>query len=181
MKDKLSRPKKSVYTSTKVLREVDRETGEVLSTTEQEHYVEKQDFAGTLTFTKMFFTDLFRIYGLSKGAMVVFIELGGMMRDSDNNIILTAIERKEISDRTGLKTQAIYNATRELVTSGLLKRVVSNVYMVDPNIFAIGNDVKVMSNRKEFARMKAIDMKVRYTAEGREVSVSIQKEGDRDE
>jgi hypothetical protein len=176
MKDKLSKPKKSVYTSIKVLREVDRETGEVLSTTEQEHFVEKQDFAGTLTFTKMFFTDLFRIYGLSKGAMVVFIELGGMMRDSDNNIILTAIERKEISDRTGLKTQAIYNATRELVTSGLLKRVVSNVYMVDPNIFAIGNDVKVMSNRKEFARMKAIDMKVRYTTQGREISVSIEKE-----
>ena len=176
MKDKLSKPKKSVYTSIKVLREVDRETGEVLSTTEQELFVEKQDFAGTLTFTKMFFTDLFRIYGLSKGAMVVFIELGGMMRDSDNNIILTAIERKEISDRTGLKTQAIYNATRELVTSGLLKRVVSNVYMVDPNIFAIGNDVKVMSNRKEFARMKAIDMKVRYTTQGREISVSIEKE-----
>jgi hypothetical protein len=53
--------------------------------------------------------------------------------------------------------------------------------MVDPNIFAIGNDVRVMSNRKEFARMKAIDMKVRYTAEGREISVSIEKEGDRNE
>jgi hypothetical protein len=173
MKDKLSKPKKAIYTTTKVLRELDRETGEVLSTIEQEHHVEKQNFAGTLTFTKMFFTDLFRIYGLSKGAMVVFIELGGMMRESDNNIILTAIERQEISERTGLKTQAIYNATRELVTSGLLKRVVSNVYMVDPNIFAIGNDVKVMSNRKEFARMKAIDMKVRYTPEGRTISVSI--------
>ena len=173
MKSKLSRPKKAVFTTVKEQRELDHETGEILTTREEHHMVTKQDFAGTLTFTKMFFTDLFRIYGLSKGAMVVFIELGGMMRETDNNIILTAIERKEISERTGLKTQAIYNATRELVTSGLLKRVVTNVYMVDPNIFAIGNDVKVMSNRKEFARMKAIDMNVRYTNEGRTISVSI--------
>ena len=175
MKDKRAKPAKAIFTVTNQVSEVDRETGEIITSTEQKHVIAKQEFSGVLTFTKMFYTDLFRIYGLSKGAMMVFIELGGMMRDNDNHIVLTAIEREEISSRTGLKKQAIYNATRELVASGLLKRVVSSVYMVDPSIFAVGNDVKVMSNRKEFAKLKAIDMKVRYTEEGRQISVSVEQ------
>lgn len=176
MKDKRARPKKNIFTDVKEKTGYDIDTGEVVSHSEEKHFVTKEGFSGVLTFTKMFYTDLFRIYGLSKGAMVVFIEIGGMMRETDNNIVLTSIERKEISARTGMSTQSIYNATRELVASGLLKRVVTNVYMVDPNIFAVGNDVKVMSNRREYAQLRAIDMKVRYTDAGREISVSVEKD-----
>lgn len=176
MKDKQARPKKAIFSEIKQKSGYDMATGEVVSHQEEKHIVAKESFAGVLTFTKMFYADLFRIYGLSKGAMVVFIEIGGMMRETDNNIVLTAIERKEISVRTGMSTQSIYNATRELVASGMLKRVVTNVYMVDPKIFAVGNDVKVMSNRREYAQLRAIDMKVRYTEAGREISVSVEKD-----
>lgn len=176
MKDKQAKPKKAIYSTIKEKTGYDTATGEVFAHIEESHFVAKQSFDGVLTFTKMFYNDLSKIYGLSKGAMVVFIEIGGMMRETDNNIVLTAIERQEISQRTGLSIQAIYNATRELVASGLLKRVVTNVYMVDPNIFAVGNDVKVMTNRREFARLKAIDMRVRYTEEGRVVKVSVEKD-----
>ena len=174
MKDKLSKPARAVYQSTVTSRQVDASTGEIISETKEEKHLTKTDGVGHLTFSKMFYTDLFKIYDMSKGAMVVFIELGAMMRDDKNHIIITSIERDILCTRTGLKKQAIYNATRELTASGLLQRVVSNVYMVDPNIFAIGTDPKVLQNRKNFESLKEINMQVKYTKEGRSVKVSME-------
>lgn len=176
MKDKLSKPARAVYQSTVTSRQVDANTGEILSETQEEKHLTKTEGTGHLTFTKLFYTDLFKLYGLSKGAMVVFMELGAMMRDDKNHIIITAIERDVLCARTDLKKQAIYNATRELTASGLLQRVVSNVYMVDPNIFAIGTDPKVLQNRKNFESLKEINMQVKYTQEGRTISVSVKKD-----
>jgi len=175
MKDKYAKPKKVVFEASRISETTDPETGEIVELRRETKAVTRQATAGTLTFTKMFFTDLFKIYGLSKGAMMVFIEMGGMIDDDNNQIILTPVERKQIGDRTNLKKQAVYNATRELVSAGLIQRVVNNVYMIDPNIFAVGTDPRVLGNRKEYESLKKINMRVEYSKEGRKIEVSVEK------
>jgi hypothetical protein len=97
-----------------------------------------------------------------------------MVRDDQNHVIITPVERKEITERTGLKNQVIYNATRELIGSGLLMRVVNGVYMIDPHIFAVGTDPRVLENRRKFNDLRKIKMQIEYSEEGRSISVSAE-------
>jgi hypothetical protein len=174
MRDETSKPPRAIYSSKTTTQQVDASTGEVLTRTDTEKVLTKKDGTGTLTFTKMFYMDLCKLYGLKKSAMMLFIELGGMIDDDKNNIIITPAEREKISKRTGLNTQVIYNATRELVSSGLLVRIINSVYMIDPGIFAVGSDPKVIENRKKFNDLQKINMQVHYTKDGRKIEVSLE-------
>jgi hypothetical protein len=174
MRDLVSKPASAIFSSTERTITTDAATGEILHDAKVIREVTRKDGASYLTFTKMFYADLGRLYGLSRSAMVLFIELGSMVKDDQNQVIITPLERKEITQRTGLKNQVIYNATRELITSGLLLRVVNGVYMIDPNIFAVGTDPRVLENRRKFNDLRKIRMQIEYTEEGRSISVSAE-------
>lgn len=174
MRDLTSKPSRAVYSSVQTTTTTDGQTGEILTQSKAVREVTRQEGVGHLTFTKMFYQDLCRLYGLSRSAMVLFIELGAMVRDDQNHVIITPIERKQITERTGLKNQVIYNATRELINSGLLLRVVNGVYMIDPNIFAVGTDPRVLENRRKYKDLHKISMQIEYTEQGRSISVSAE-------
>jgi len=174
MRDVMSKQARAVYSSLERTLTTDAEMGEILRATEVVKEVTRKEGATHLTFTKMFYADLCRLYGLSRSAMVLFIELGSMVRDDQNHVIITPVERKEITERTGLKNQVIYNATRELIGSGLLMRVVNGVYMIDPHIFAVGTDPRVLENRRKFNDLRKIKMQIEYSEEGRSISVSAE-------
>jgi hypothetical protein len=174
MRDVMSKPARAVFSSTERTLTTDASTGEILQQTQVVKEVTRKEGTAHLTFTKMFYADLCRLYGLSRSAMVLFIELGSMVKDDQNHVIITPIERKEITQRTGLKNQVIYNATRELISSGLLLRVVNGVYMIDPHIFAVGTDPRVLENRRKFNDLRKISMQIEYTQEGRSISVSAE-------
>jgi hypothetical protein len=171
MKDEFSKRKKTLYKSSEKTYVTDPDTGEILTTEETIKNLIKQEDVPHLTFTKMFYRDMGRLYGLSKSAIVLFLDLASMMKDDKNQVIITPIERDLISKRTGLSKQTIYNSTRELVEVGLIVRVVTSVYMIDPNLFAVGSDPAVLANRNAFERIKTINMLVQYSESGRSVSV----------
>ena len=125
------------------------------------------------TGVRMFPENIHKLYDLKKSALTLLLELAGMA-NGDKNIIITPSEREKISKRTGLNTQVIYNATRELVSSGLLVRIINSVYMIDPGIFAVGSDPKVIENRKKFNELQKINMQVHYTKDGRKIEVSLE-------
>lgn len=174
MRDLKSKPSKAVYSSVETTFTADADTGEILTQSTSVKEVTRREGVSHLTFTKMFYQDLCRLYGLSRSAMVLFMELGSMIKDDQNHVIITPIERKDITQRTGLKNQVIYNATRELISSGLLIRVVNGVYMIDPNIFAVGTDPRVLENRRKFKELHKISMQIEYTDKGRSISVSAE-------
>lgn len=174
MRDLKSKPAKAVFSSVQTTYTTDAETGEILAQSTAIKEVTRREGVAHLTFTKMFYQDLCRLYGLSRSAMVLFMELGSMIKDDQNHVIITPIERKEITERTGLKNQVIYNATRELISSGLLIRVVNGVYMIDPNIFAVGTDPRVLENRRKFKDLHKISMQIEYSEKGRSISVSAE-------
>lgn len=173
MRDQFSKPAKAVYSSVETTYTADSETGEVLMKSQSVKEVTRKEGVQHLTFTKMFYQDLGRLYDLSKSAMILFVELSSMIKDDKNQVILTQIERTKIFDRTKLGKQTIYNATRELIKSGLLVRVVENVYMIDPNIFSVGSDPSVLENRRKYENLRRISVLLQYTEEGRAITVSI--------
>lgn len=173
MRDQFSKPAKAVYSSVETTYTADSETGEVLMKSHSVKEVTRKEGVQHLTFTKMFYQDLGRLYDLSKSAIILFVELSSMIRDDKNQVILTQIERTKIFDRTKLGKQTIYNATRELIKSGLLVRVVENVYMIDPNIFSVGSDPSVLENRRKYENLRRISVLLQYTEEGRAITVSI--------
>ena len=176
MKPSIVKPSKSVFSSVETVSIIDKETGEI-ETTEKKKFVTKSDKQECLTFTKMFYADLGRLYNLSRTAMILFIEMSAIMSDVSNQVVMTGDVRKEIMSRIGIKSQAMYNATRELVKSGLLVRVINSVYMIDPNLFAVGTDAAVLSNRERFKDLRGIIMEVKYDQDGRKVRVMVDKDG----
>lgn len=174
MRDVMSKAPRAVFASVETTITTDAQTGEILRQSQSIKEVTRKEGTGHLTFTKMFYQDLCRLYGLSRSAMVLFMELGSMIKDEQNHVIITPVERKEITQRTGLKNQVIYNATRELISTGLLLRVVNGVYMIDPNIFAVGTDPRVLENRRKFNELRKISMQIEYTEQGRSISVSAE-------
>lgn len=174
MRDQLSKPAKAVYSSVETTFLTDVNTGEVITKSQSVKAVTRQEGTPHLTFTKLFYQDLGRLYDLTKSAIVLFMELASMIKDEKNHVILTQVEREEISKRTNLSKQTVYNATRELVESGLIVRIVASVYMIDPNIFAVGTDPHVIENRRKYNELRKISVRVDYTDEGRKISVSAE-------
>lgn len=174
MRDTFAKPVRTLISkSTKTLT-TDVSTGEILMETESLQEVTKREGTPQLTFTKMFYQDLAKLYGLTRSAMVLFMELAAMIKDDKNHVVITVIERKAITERTGLKPAVIYNATSELVARGLLLRVVNSVYMIDPNLFAVGSDPRVLENRRKFNDLRKISMQIEYTENGRSISVAAE-------
>lgn len=174
MRDTFSKPSKALFSSVETTYVADSETGEIVATSEKVRQVTRQDAAAQLNFTKMFYRDLARLYGLSKSSLVLFLEMSALIKDDKNQVIMTPIHRAEIIQRTGLSKQTIYNATRELIEAGLLVRVVVGVYMIDPHIFAVGTDPSVLANRKRYSDIQRISMRLDYTESGRSISVSAE-------
>jgi hypothetical protein len=173
MKPESVKSSKSVFESVETMSVVDGTTGEV-KTTERRKVVTKSDKPDCLTFTKMFYRDLGRLYSLSKTAVFLFVEMAAMMSDASNQVVMTEEIRKEMGQRIGVKPQSIYNATRELTRAGLLARVVNSVYMIDPNIFAVGTDPAVLASREKFKSLKKIVLEVQYDETGRQLKVSAE-------
>jgi hypothetical protein len=173
MKSEFVKPTKSVFESVETMSFVDKETGEI-QTTERRKTVTKSDKDSSLTFTKMFYKDLGRLFSLSRTSVLLFVEMAGMMSDPSNKVVITANVREEICKKLGVQTQALYNCTRELVKAGLVVRIVNSVYMIDPNIFAVGTDPSVLANRKEFQRLRKIVLELQYDENGRQVKVSAE-------
>jgi hypothetical protein len=46
--------------------------------------------------------------------------------------------------------------------------------MIDPHIFAVGTDPRVLENRRKFNDLRKISMQIEYTEEGRSISVSAE-------
>lgn len=175
MRPAVVKPAKSVFSSVETVSIIDKETGEI-ETTEKRKFVTKADKQSCMTFTKMFYDDLSRLYSLSRTAMNLFVEMSAIMSNTNNQVVVTMDVRQKIMERIGVKPQAMYNATRELVKSGLLLRVVNSVYMIDPNVFAVGTDASVLSNRQRFKDLRGIIMEVKYDDDGRKVKVTLEQE-----
>lgn len=167
-----AKPKKSIYT-VRETKDTITDDGEILSTTTVKH-VTKSEGAGSLLFTKMFWNDLGRLYSLKRTEIVLFMEMAALMRKDDNMIFLDGLTRESVSQKTGLSKQVIYNCTRSLVAEGLIIRIASGVYMIDPNLFAVGSDAKILSNRDLFNEKKTIRMTIEYTENGRKTTIGAE-------
>lgn len=174
MKDTISHAKKDIFKIEEMEIMTDFETGEIKASKKKIKAVTKQSTNGVLTFTKMFYKDLASIYSLSKSALIVFLEMGGLMEKDTNLVCLASAEKQSIYERTKISPQTLYNATSELVKCGLITRKMPGLYMINPEIFAIGNDAKVLQNRDEFNRLLSLKMEITYTPEGREVKITGQ-------
>lgn len=145
-------------TTTKIERDSD---GNIISTQEKSHIISKVT-GGEIYFTKMFRDDLGLLYGVSRNAMMVFMEMASKIKMADQQIYMGTIEKREIVERTGIPQASIYNCLSELCKAQLLTRVVNSVFMVNPYLFGTGSDISIIDSRNKWNSHIEVSMMIKY-------------------
>jgi len=145
-------------TTTKVERDAN---GDVTST-EEKNYIISKVTSSEIYFTKMFRDDLGLLYGVSRNAMMVFMEMASMIKMANQQIYLGTIEKREMVERTGIPQASIYNCLSELCKAQLLTRVVNSVFMVNPYLFGTGSDISIIDSRNKWNSQIEVSMMIKY-------------------
>jgi len=124
-------------------------------------------------FVKMFIKDIGKIHSLSGNGVKILIKIAEQMK-SDNRFLTTPSIKKEFSEKLKISKRTVDNILNELVNTGLLEKEATNIYMMNPYIFGVGNENSINFKRVNF-------MKIRYSNQGRTFELGEEKTGDKKE
>ena len=138
--------KNMIYQETKEI--IDHETGEVKSTmklTSIKHEAEP-------SYIKLYLSDICKLNDIPKTGNDVLNELLPLV-NYDNEIILNSTLKKRIYEKIGIKKGSLDNNIYKLTKQGILSRVGSGTYMLNPSIFGRGKwqDIKKLRITWEYS------------------------------
>jgi len=111
-------------------------------------------------FIKMFISDIGRIHCLSGNSVKLLLIVAEKMQP--DGVFYTRKDIKEaIAKNLSVTVRTVNNLFTEIVKSGLLEKEASNIYVMNPYIFASGDEGIVNLKRINY-------MKIRYGDKGRE-------------
>lgn len=143
---------------------VDKETGEIISTTEASSYhVEREP-----DYIKLYLQDVLYLSdmpaSLNATAMALLKRITYANSEYGNCVVLAPIIRESIREELGLKTtQSVSNNINKLVRGNILTRIDTNVYRFNPYLFGRG----------EWADIQSLRLNVEYNLQGRTFSAVV--------
>jgi hypothetical protein len=118
-------------------------------------------------FIKMFINDIGSIHNLSgNGHKLLRMIAIGMQ--SDNRFLTTPDVKLDIAKKLKVANRTVDNLFNEIVRSGLIEKQATNIYMMNPYIFGVGNERSINFKRVNF-------MKIRYSNQGRTFELGEEK------
>lgn len=145
--------------NTSTTRHVDHSTGEVKNETTTNVVRMPQE----PPYVKMYLDDLCHLMQIPH-ALKQTLELLLKKLDYEGFITLSPRFRKQTAERLGIADQTFRNRLTTLCKSGVMRRVATNEYEVNPHYFARGEWRAILERRESFS------MTVKYTSAGREIS-----------
>jgi len=122
-------------------------TGELLSLT-----TEVTDINTVPTepnYLKLYVDDLGLLNKLSGCEVISLIHIAALA-NYDGQVSLPLLVKQSIAEKAGVKIQAVNNATVKLTRKGILKRLGTAVYILNPDLFARGKWREIRERRKAF-------------------------------
>lgn len=100
-------------------------------------------------YLKLYVDDLGLLNKLSGGEARALIHIAAIA-NYDGEIVLPLLIKKRIAEKAEVKVQAISDTIVKLISKGILKRIGSAVYMLNPDLFARGKWRVIREQRKAF-------------------------------
>jgi hypothetical protein len=122
-------------------------TGELLSSTTE--ITDISTAPAEPNYLKLYIDDLGLLNKLSGSEVIALIHIAALA-NYDGQVCLPLLVKKEIAEKAGVKVQAVNNATVKLTSKGILKRMGTAVYMLNPDLFARGKWREIRERRKAF-------------------------------
>jgi len=138
--------------------EVDRQTGEVLSSTS--NVTELRPLPKEPPYIKLYVEDLTRLLGLANSEILLYIAAS---IGYDGIASLSTTRRARIALTCGVSEKTVRNAITEYLRAGVLRRVGRAEYELDPHLFGKGEWADIRERRARF------QLEVQYGEEGRTV------------
>lgn len=139
---------------------VDYQTGEITKETKVDSYKPTPEPA----FVKLYLKDLILVHDLPKTCYKILLEIAKKM-NFDGEIIINEYLKEKMAKSLGYKrSQTISNAITQFVSKGLLKRVGTGAYLLNPYLFAKGTWTDIAKIRAE-----NLDLQIRYTDDGKRI------------
>lgn len=139
-------------------RVVDDLTGELLSMTTATTDI--NTVPTEPNYLKLYIDDLGLLNKLSGGETRALIHIAAIA-NYDGEVILPLLIKKRIAEKAGVKTQAISDTIVKLINKGILKRLGTMVYILNPDLFARGKWREIRERRKTFQSITT------YTPDGK--------------
>ena len=90
------------------------------------------------------------LFRLSKAEYFTLVAIAFMANPYTNMAIIRKKEREQIGEKTKLNERTISNSLSKLSAAGLLKKVTSGLYMVNPNVIVCNQD----ATKAEITKMR---------------------------
>lgn len=150
----------------KIIREtteniVNHETGEVTETKS----IKEKNISREPDYIKLYIADLIKLNDLPKSTSNILYSLLRNMT-YDNEIIIIASLKRKISKELNISVETINKAVQKLNKNGIITRIDSGLYSVNPYLFGRGswNDIRELR------------MKVVYNKDGRFINTEVDKQ-----
>jgi len=108
-------------------------------------------------FVKVYFEDIGRLFNLQGGHKNILIALS-MRMNYEGEIVLSKVSRERIAEEVGCSKKSISNALDECLKAGILKRIATNHFLVDPNLIAKGKWAEIRQRQKTWNLVIKYDM-----------------------
>lgn len=126
---------------------VDELTGEVLAATTTTTDI--NTVPTEPNYLKLYIDDLGLLNKLSGGETRALIHIAAIA-NYDGEVVLPLGIKKRIAENAGVKVQSISDMLTKLINKGILKRVDSTIYLLNPDLFARGKWREIRERRKAF-------------------------------
>ena len=134
---------------------IDYETGQI-----KEEEITTKWRSEEPNYIKLYLEDLSYLYRLPKSTSGLLYELLNYTAYGTNEIILNISVKKRIEKKIKMSINVINNNITKLVKNGIIKRVSTGIFILNPYLFGKGD----WKNLKEL-RNQNIEMKINYNSE----------------
>lgn len=127
------------------------DTEGVVNEEKNEFSISSHSFEVEPDFVKLYLKDIARLYDLPKATSKLMLEILKFM-GYDNIVALGKYRREEIAKSLGISPGTLANALTRFIDEGLIMKVSSSEYFVNPNIFGKGKwrDIKKLRIMMEY-------------------------------
>lgn len=113
-------------------------------------------------YVKLYLDDVVMLHELPKSCSDVLFSLIQNSMTFNNKLLINNHVKKEIQESLGYKTtQSVANAISKFVKTGILKRMDTGTYKLNPNLFAMGAWKDIQKLRAEW-----LELSIKYDSEG---------------
>ena len=134
---------------------INHETGEVISSSVVRRYRGDEP-----NYVKLYLEDISYLHNLPKRASPILLELLKYVTYGTQEIMLNAYSKKSIASSVGIAMKTLDNNLQEFVRSGVLDRVATGTFKLNPYLFGKG-DWKTIND----LRNRNIHLKIVYDSE----------------